>query len=102
MKVAEAVVDFIGDFASVDAGLGLIPGKAAPIAKKLGSMFGSSMSVGIIAGFGAITTVGGLLTQLSAPLQTSQVDLQNAIKNTGNSWDAYSGKVKGAVQTEEK
>ncbi len=98
MKVAEAVVSFVGDMSGVDAGLGAIPNKAAPVVKKLGDMFSSSISTGIMAGGAAIATLGGFAEALAAPMEKAHVTLQQAIENTGKKWDTYGGQVDAAIK----
>jgi len=102
MKVASAIVDFVGDFSKVDAGLGAIPAGAQPIAKKVGEMFSKHIGAGIIAGGGAVSLLAGLGAGIAEPLERAQIGIKNAVQNSGKSWDDYKGKVDEAVRTNEK
>jgi hypothetical protein len=104
MRVAEAVVQFLGDFTNIDKGLVGVAAKAEPHAKTIGGMFATHIGNGIKLGLAGLTTSGAAaaLMKLAEPLERSEVDLKNAIRNTGKSWEDYKGQVQAAVQANEK
>jgi hypothetical protein len=101
MRVAEAVVGFVGDMSHIDKDLEGVATRAEPVAKKVGAMFSTNVSTGLMAGGAAMATVGGFLIAAAEPIERSQATLRAAVEQTGKSWNAYKGKVEDAIKTGE-